>query len=78
MRHARALAEFRRVYPDRAPVNWRLKEHVLADGGFVQTICFGRTRPPSRSWWIFRHDEDSPEELSYEEAKALFEIPLWR
>ena len=77
-RHARALQAFKRLYPDRSPVAWRLKEHVLEDGRRVQTICYGNTKPPSRSFWIFSPDCDTPKELAHEQAKELFEVPVWR
>ena len=76
-RHRKALEEFNCKYPDRKSVSWSPKEHALASGEIIQTICFGRTKPPTRSWWMFRPDSDSPVELSHEEVSALIEIPRW-
>ena len=77
LRHQLVADEFKKKYPDRKFVQWQLKETELDHGQILHTLCYGQTKPPIRSWWIFRSKESIPEELSGEEVKKLIEIPKW-
>lgn len=71
-----ALKAFRRAYPEGeviARMTW-----VSAVGGdaFVVQVCYGRTRPPSRSFWLVEGEE--ARHLSIDEASSYVELGTWR
>ena len=73
----RARDAFIAIYPDRH-IGWIVRPKLFGDFSIV-TICWGKTRPPMRSWWRVPLDEAVPsQELSYSEAAAIIEIPSWR
>ncbi|MEM6821921.1 MAG: hypothetical protein AAF558_08290 [Verrucomicrobiota bacterium] len=73
----RVRQHFIEKYPERKLVHWNLKEQKTEDGKIIGTVCYGRTKPPSRSWWIFHSHESVPTEISATEAEKLIKIPRW-
>lgn len=69
---------FRESYPNEQVVAWRTPIVSAGDGKFIVTVCYGSKRPPSRSWWIIDLERGSVEELPYEKASKLIDIPNWR
>src|SRR5262245_42935778 len=71
---------FEAKYPNRKILrNWRCKPQTVVDGSTVICIVWqSYTIPPARSWWSIVDSSQPPEELSYDEAKQLIDIPRWR
>lgn len=71
---------FRVKYSVRAKylAGWNLKPERLATGDVIVTLCYdGGGKPPRRTWWRIEADHWSAEELEYDEAARLIQIPNW-
>jgi len=73
-----ARSAFTQTYPDRRIVEWKIQPKQVGKDDFVITVCFGTTRPPGRTWWNVNIASGKVQELEFEMARKIVQIPTLR